>query len=113
MWSLPVRQSVKVNGVTYQRPANPYQVENDSIIMSTDANPSPGLSRVRPLLYGLAFEIEASRQIASRSSKHDIAITTRIPGTTVGAAAFFQRTAILHVMTNSIRVLEPGMHQRS
>jgi cleavage and polyadenylation specificity factor subunit 1 len=48
-------------------------------------------------------------QIAARTTKTDIAITTRIPGTTVGAAAFFQKTAILHVMTNALRVLEPGM----
>lgn len=48
-------------------------------------------------------------QIATKSNKNDISITTRIPGTTIGAAPFFQRTAILHVMTNAIRVLEPGM----
>jgi cleavage and polyadenylation specificity factor subunit 1 len=46
MWSLPVRQPVKVNGVSYDRAVNPYQTENDSIIVSTDANPSPGSSRV-------------------------------------------------------------------
>jgi cleavage and polyadenylation specificity factor subunit 1 len=46
MWSLPVRQPVKVNGVSYERPVNPYQLENDSLIVSTDASPSPGLSRV-------------------------------------------------------------------
>jgi len=49
-----------------------------------------------------------SSQIATRSNKNEVAITTRIPGTTIGAAPFFQRTAILHVMTNAIRVLEPG-----
>ncbi|KDQ53751.1 hypothetical protein JAAARDRAFT_136615 [Jaapia argillacea MUCL 33604] len=91
MWALPVRQAVKVNGISYERPSNPFQSENDTVIVSTDANPSPGLSR-----------------IANRSTKADITITTRIPGTTIGAAPFFQRTAILHVMTNSIRVLEPG-----
>jgi hypothetical protein len=47
MWSFPVRQSVNVNGVAYDKPSNPFRVENDSIIVSTDANPSPGLSRVR------------------------------------------------------------------
>ena len=46
-------------------------------------------------------------QIATRA-KNDISIITRIPGTTIGAGPFFQRTAILHVMTNAIRVLEPG-----
>ena len=46
-----------------------------------------------------------------KGTKGEITITTRIPGTTIGAAPFFQRTAILHVMTNAIRVLEPGrMH---
>ncbi|KAI0938339.1 hypothetical protein AcW1_001910 [Taiwanofungus camphoratus] len=98
MWSLPVRQAVKVNGATYERPVNPFHSENDSIIISTDANPSPGLSR-----------------IASRNPQTDITITTRIPGTTIGAAPFFQGTAILHVMvnvTNVIRVLEPDGTER-
>ena len=49
-----------------------------------------------------------SLQIATRSNKNDVAIMTRIPGTTIGAAPFFQLTAILHVMTDAIRVLEPG-----
>jgi cleavage and polyadenylation specificity factor subunit 1 len=90
MWSLPIRQPVKVNGVAYERAVNPHQLENDSVIVSTDTNPSPGLSR-----------------IASKTSKGDINITTRIPGTTIGAAPFFQRTAILHVVTNAICVLAP------
>ncbi|OBZ77259.1 Protein CFT1 [Grifola frondosa] len=89
---------VKVNGSTYERPANPFHSENDSVIISTDANPSPGLSR-----------------IATRNPQADITITTRIPGTTIGAAPFFQGTAILHVMinvTNVIRVLEPDGTER-
>ena len=36
MWSLNIR-----------RPSTPLNADNDSIIISTDANPSPGLSRVR------------------------------------------------------------------
>lgn len=95
MWSLPIRQPARSNGVVYERPANPFQTENDTLILSTDANPSPGLSR-----------------IATRTTKTDIAITTRIPGTTIGAAPFFQRTAILHVMTNALRVLEPDGTER-
>jgi len=91
MWSLPIRQPVRSNGVAHERPVNPFHPENDTLILSTDSNPSPGLSR-----------------IATRTAKTDLAITTRIPGTTVGAASFFQRTAILHVMTNALRVLEPG-----
>ena len=46
MWSLSVRTAVKVNGVPYDRPANPYHAENDSLILGTDTIPSPGLSRV-------------------------------------------------------------------
>jgi cleavage and polyadenylation specificity factor subunit 1 len=48
-------------------------------------------------------------QIAARSAKGDITITNRIFGTTIGAGPFFQGTAILHVMSNVIRVLEPGL----
>ncbi|KAI0062778.1 hypothetical protein BV25DRAFT_1855577 [Artomyces pyxidatus] len=95
VWSLPVRQAVKVNGVSYDRPAHPFHSENDSVIISTDANPSPGLSR-----------------ISTRSPKNDISINIRIPGTTVGAAPFFQGTAILHVLSNAIRVLEPDGTER-
>lgn len=51
-----------------------------------------------------------SLKIATRGIKNEIiSIMTRIPGTTIGAAPFFQRTAILHVMTNAIRILEPGL----
>ncbi|KAF8886806.1 CPSF A subunit region-domain-containing protein [Infundibulicybe gibba] len=94
MWSLPIRQPIKAGGISYERPVNPYQSDNDTLIISTDANPSPGLSR-----------------IAVRTAK-DVSITTRIPGTTIGAGPFFQRTAILHVMTNAIRVLEPDGTER-
>src|ERR1700761_5848194 len=44
MWSLPIRPPSRTgNGV--DRAPDP-QTENDSLIISTDANPSPGLSRV-------------------------------------------------------------------
>ncbi|KAH9830080.1 CPSF A subunit region-domain-containing protein [Rhodofomes roseus] len=98
MWSLPVRQPVKVNGSTFERPANPFHTDKDTLIISTDATPSPGLSR-----------------IALRNSQGEIQITTRIPGTTIGAASFFHGTAILHVMfnvANVIRVLEPDGSER-
>ncbi|KAF5370352.1 hypothetical protein D9758_007006 [Tetrapyrgos nigripes] len=88
MWSLPIRQTLRGAGM-------PSTGEQDTLILSTDANPSPGLSR-----------------IASRSQKADINITTRIPGTTIGAAPFFQKTAILHVTTGNIRVLEPDGTER-
>ena len=87
---------------------NPFQAENDTLLLSTDANPSPGFSRVRSFLsMAVSLFIRGFDQIATRA-KNDISITTRIPGTTIGAGPFFQRTAILHVMTNAIRVLEPG-----
>lgn len=56
LWSLPVRTAVKVNGVPYDRPANPYHAENDSLILGTDVIPSPGFSRVRmpPLSFSTA-----------------------------------------------------------
>ena len=87
---------------------NPFQAENDTLLLSTDANPSPGFSRVRFFVsVTVSLFIRDFDQIATRS-KNDISIITRIPGTTIGAGPFFQRTAILHVMTNAIRVLEPG-----
>jgi cleavage and polyadenylation specificity factor subunit 1 len=42
----------------------------------------------------------------------DVSINHRTPGLTIGAAPFFQRTAILHVMTNAIRVLHPDGTER-
>ena len=47
-------------------------------------------------------------QFGTRTPKGDITITTRVQGVTVGASSFFQGTAILHVLSNAIRVLEPG-----
>ncbi|KAJ7291148.1 CPSF A subunit region-domain-containing protein [Mycena rebaudengoi] len=87
LWSLPIRQPPKAGANSLERAVD--QAENDSLIISTDANPSPGLSR-----------------LSHRGPKNDITISVRIPGTTIGAGPFFQRTAILHVMTNAIRVLE-------
>ncbi|KAH8992719.1 CPSF A subunit region-domain-containing protein [Lactarius akahatsu] len=95
VWSLPVRTAVKVNGVPYDRPANPFHAENDSLILGTDAIPSPGFSR-----------------FGTRTPKGDITITNRVQGVTVGAAPFFQGTAILHVLSNAIRVLEPDGTER-
>src|SRR6266404_7386449 len=52
-------------------------------------------------------------QFGTRTPKGDITITTRVQGVTVGAAPFFQGTAILHVLSNAIRVLEPGTSHNS
>lgn len=46
MWALPVRQAVRVNGSSIEKPVNPLHAQNDTILISTDHNPSPGLSRV-------------------------------------------------------------------
>ena len=68
----------------------------------------PRVSRVYAPLPSDCFHIYSRFcQIATRA-KNDISIIARIPGTTIGAGPFFQRTAILHVMTNAIRVLESG-----
>lgn len=64
LWSLPVRTAVKVNGVPYDRPANPFYSENDSLILGTDVIPSPGFSRVRispPLSLNTAIDLTRMR----------------------------------------------------
>ena len=45
MWSFPIRQEVKVNGMRIEKPSS-FLAEHDTIIVSTDATPAPGLSRV-------------------------------------------------------------------
>lgn len=113
MWSLPVRQS-KASG-----PATAQGEQLDTLIISTDASPSPGLSRVSNLCpfterEGRALPPQhlALLQIAVRNTRNEISIVTRLSGLTVAAAPFFQGTAILHVMSvgnvNQIRILEPG-----
>ena len=109
-----MRTAVKVNGVPYDRPANPFHADNDSLILGTDAIPSPGFSRVRtyvpPSPWARLFN-DLTRmlwQFGTRTPKGDITITNRVQGVTVGAAPFFQGTAILHVLSNAIRVLDPG-----
>jgi hypothetical protein len=52
-------------------------------------------------------------QFGTRTPKGDITITTRVQGVTVGAAPFFLGTAILHVLSNAIRVLDPGTSRNS
>lgn len=48
IWSIPVRQSHRVNGTSYEKTSGGlFSAESDTIVLSTDANPSPGVSRVR------------------------------------------------------------------
>lgn len=55
IWSIPVRQSHRVNGTSYEKTSGGlFAGESDTIVISTDANPSPGVSRVR-------FSTHASR----------------------------------------------------
>lgn len=56
----------------------------------------------------IQFSYSLKCQMASRSPKSDIVIFGRVTVTTIGAASFFQRTAILQVTTNALRVLETG-----
>ncbi|KZP11940.1 hypothetical protein FIBSPDRAFT_961874 [Athelia psychrophila] len=51
-------------------------------------------------------DLYGDSQIATKTARGDINITTRVQIATVGAAPFFQRTAVLHAVTNAICVLE-------
>ncbi|EJD52944.1 hypothetical protein AURDEDRAFT_81080 [Auricularia subglabra TFB-10046 SS5] len=93
VWSFPVRRAVKVAGMNIERPTG--AADWDTVIVSTDATPSPGLSRV-----------------AVKDSSTDVDILTRLPAITIGAGPFFQRTAILQVVNNAIRVLEADGSER-
>ena len=70
LWSLLVRTAVKVNGVPYDRPANPYQAENDSLILGTDAIPSPGFSRVRLSPFSFSADIDLTWMRGSSEHVH-------------------------------------------
>lgn len=55
MWSLPIRQSVRTSGgLSNEKPS---QMENDTLIISTDSNPSPGVSRVSIIASRFGFEV--------------------------------------------------------
>ncbi|TFK16893.1 hypothetical protein FA15DRAFT_650709 [Coprinopsis marcescibilis] len=120
LWSLPVRLGGKVGGAVRG-------VEGmwDTVVLSTDATPSPGLSRIATrVVGGGAGHRDGYRDLYRDSSQRereqreresggkDLVITTRVSGTSVGAAPFFQKTAVLVVMTNAIKVLEPDGTER-
>ncbi|KZV86543.1 hypothetical protein EXIGLDRAFT_712088 [Exidia glandulosa HHB12029] len=94
VWSFPVRRAMKVAGMNIERPSGP-GTDWDTVVVSSDTFPSPGLSRV-----------------AIRDSRDDAEILARSASVTVGAGPFFQRTAILQVVTNAIRVLEADGSER-
>ncbi|KDQ18770.1 hypothetical protein BOTBODRAFT_28276 [Botryobasidium botryosum FD-172 SS1] len=94
LWSIPIRRVIKVDGMRLERPSSS-QAQVDTIIVSTDTTPSPGLSR-----------------IACRAKSGDVQILARIPGLTIAAAAFFQQTCIAQVTTNSIRITDGDGSER-
>lgn len=59
------------------------------MIISTDANPSPGMSRIAI----------PSSNLTTSSSFADITILARTPGTTIGAGPFFGGTAVVQIVT--------------
>lgn len=84
MWSLAVRQAVKVNGSTYERPSNPHYGGNDAVILSTDANPSPGLSRVGRLLDAFGSHAQGHSRSCRRSLLARPKVTFRSPRAYLG-----------------------------
>ncbi|KAH7107502.1 CPSF A subunit region-domain-containing protein [Auriculariales sp. MPI-PUGE-AT-0066] len=93
IWSFPLRRSMKIAGMSIERQSTASDL--DTVVFSTDATPSPGLSR-----------------LAIRDDRDDAEIISRYANVTVGAGPFFQRTAILQVTTNAIRVLEADGSER-
>ncbi|KAJ3894218.1 CPSF A subunit region-domain-containing protein [Lentinula edodes] len=101
LWSFALQKKVEKGSGTghHNGSGNSNGGERDTkdvmMIISTDANPSPGFSRV-----GLIPNI----------SNNDI--TARIQGTSIGAGPFFGGVVVLQVMTGSIRVLETDGTER-
>ncbi|KAG8744304.1 mRNA cleavage and polyadenylation factor subunit [Ceratobasidium sp. 414] len=69
----------------------------DTVIVSTDLAPSPGISRIAKPAGGAVGEVQ---------------ILARTPGLTMAAGAFFQQGCIAQITTNSIRLLEPDGAER-
>jgi cleavage and polyadenylation specificity factor subunit 1 len=61
IWLLPVRQSQRVNGLSYEKATGPFSVEIDTMIISTDANPMPGVLRVDNLFFGTFYSLSPCR----------------------------------------------------
>ncbi|CAE6490781.1 unnamed protein product, partial [Rhizoctonia solani] len=68
--------------------------ELDTVVVSTDLAPSPGISRV------------------AKASGNEVQILARTPGLTMAAGAFFQQSCVAQITTNSIRLLEPDGAER-
>ncbi|KAF8324281.1 CPSF A subunit region-domain-containing protein [Cantharellus anzutake] len=86
IWSLPVRREMRLRGSRLEQPVT-LSLE-DTIIVTSHATSLPGVSRV----FG-------------KSPSGDVQILSRAPGITLAAGTIFQRTNIMQVMTNSLRLL--------
>ncbi|KAF8600601.1 hypothetical protein BDV93DRAFT_608605 [Ceratobasidium sp. AG-I] len=82
VWSIALRKSYGPEGL-------------DTVVVSTDLAPSPGISR-----------------IAKTTAIGDVQILARTPGLTMAAGAFFQQGCIAQITTNSIRLLEADGTER-
>ncbi|KAG8692927.1 mRNA cleavage and polyadenylation factor subunit, partial [Ceratobasidium sp. 395] len=69
----------------------------DTVVVSTDLAPSPGISRIAKTTGGAAGDVQ---------------ILARTPGLTMAAGPFFQQGCIAQITTNSIRLLEPDGAER-
>ncbi|CEL62153.1 Protein CFT1 OS=Cryptococcus neoformans var, neoformans serotype D (strain B-3501A) GN=CFT1 PE=3 SV=1 [Rhizoctonia solani AG-1 IB] len=98
---LPIRVKRKVpaiggaRGVWWIALRRPHTQDLDTVVVSTDMAPSPGISRI------------------AKASGNEVQILARTPGfLTMAAGAFFQQTCVAQVTTNSIRLLEPDGGER-
>ncbi|PVF95861.1 hypothetical protein CPB86DRAFT_787660 [Serendipita vermifera] len=89
IWSTSVVQEARSSA----KPATKSQSaqSEDNWLFSTDATPAPGASR-----------------IATKSqARLDVNIINRLPTLTIHVAPFFDRTHVVQILTNSIRLLTP------
>ena len=74
----------------WEKLMNSFQAENNTLLLSTNANPSPGFSHACSFFsMTVSLFIWGFNQIVSRA-KNDISTTTRIPGTTIGQVHSFK-----------------------
>lgn len=95
VWSIALRKTHGPEGL-------------DTVVVSTDLAPSPGISRVCFLFCCAVMHTHVCGQIAKTTAAGDVQILARTPGLTIAAGAFFQQGCIAQITTNSIRLLESG-----
>ncbi|KAJ4491198.1 CPSF A subunit region-domain-containing protein [Lentinula edodes] len=113
LWSFALQKKVEKGSGTghHNGTGNSNGGERDTkdvmMIISTDANPSPGFSRIT--IPPPSSTTPSTPSIANISNND---ITARIQGTSIGAGPFFGGVVVLQVMTGSIRVLETDGTER-